>query len=168
MTKSKKWTKALGAVGKVIAVLPDTTEIIGRAIDNTRPIIENELKRHHDHSDSLIELDNVVHLDIKDAKKLLENQGFVVREILENPQVKYATLTANQVIKVHPRTKRAKIGSLVKLYYLDQRAINASAIIETQKREKSEQLTKKVAESLTGAKSFFDRKEKTRKDVTPK
>ncbi len=72
------------------------------------------------------------------------------------------------MIKVHPRTKRAKIGSLVKLYYLDQRAINASAIIETQKREKSEQLTKKVAESLTGAKSFFDKKEKTRKDVTPK
>ena len=37
---SKKLTKSLGPIGKLISIIPDTTELIGKAIDNSRPINE--------------------------------------------------------------------------------------------------------------------------------
>lgn len=40
---SKKLTKSLGPIGKLISIIPDTTELIGKAIDNSRPIIEKNL-----------------------------------------------------------------------------------------------------------------------------
>lgn len=45
---SKKLTKSLGPIGKLISIIPDTTELIGKAIDNSRPIIEKELDRRHE------------------------------------------------------------------------------------------------------------------------
>lgn len=167
MAKSKKWTKVLGTVGKVISVLPDTTEIIGRAIDNTRPIIKKELDRHNDRKTAYTDLDNVIHLDVQDATQILENQGFLVRSITVNPNAKYADAPANQVINMYPRSKTAKIGSLIKLYYVDQEVLNASSILANEQREKTEKLGKKVFDSLNGAKTIFDNK-KNRKDVTPK
>lgn len=166
MVKNSKWTKALGSVSKVIAVLPDTTQIIGKAIDNTRPIIEKELDRHNDRKTAYIELNNVIHLDFEDAKEILENQGFLVRGITVNPNVKYANAPLNQVVRMYPRTKKAKVGSLVKLYYTDQEVVNASYILAEEQREKNEQLGQKVVDTVTGVKSVFKQK-KTPKDVTP-
>lgn len=40
MAKLSKFSKSLGAFGKIISVIPDTTELIGKGMDNTRPIIE--------------------------------------------------------------------------------------------------------------------------------
>ncbi|GAA0053791.1 hypothetical protein ScFU53_07250 [Streptococcus canis] len=44
----KKIIKAFGAVGKLISIIPDTTEIIGKTIDNSRPIIEKRMEPKHE------------------------------------------------------------------------------------------------------------------------
>ncbi|MGT2960224.1 PASTA domain-containing protein [Streptococcus caballi] len=168
MSQKTKWAKALGTVGKVMAVLPDTTEIIGRAIDNTRPIIEKELDRRNDLKKHYIDLDNVIHLDITDAKQHLEKQGFIVRAITENPHPKYANTPVNQVVNMYPRSKKARSGALIKLYYVDDTVLNASSILINEQEHRKEELGQKVVESLTGVKDLFDKKKKSRKDVTPK
>ena len=160
MGKSIKWTKALGTFGKIVSVLPDTTEIIGKTIDNTRPIIEKELERHHNYKNSFIHLDNVVHLDVSDAKNHLEKQGFIVREILATPLAKYTNAAPRQVVNMVPKTKKAKAGSLIKLYYLNETAINASIILAKDKSTKTEQFGQKVNQSLIGVKNFFPKKKK--------
>lgn len=39
----KRIRKALGVVGKLMSIVPDTTEIIGKTIDNSRPIISKNV-----------------------------------------------------------------------------------------------------------------------------
>lgn len=53
---SKKSTKSLGPIGKLISIIPDTTELIGKAIDNSRPIIEKELDRRHEKNRLILSL----------------------------------------------------------------------------------------------------------------
>lgn len=53
---SKKLTKYLGPIGKLISIIPDTTELIGKAIDNSRPIIEKELDRRHEKNRLILSL----------------------------------------------------------------------------------------------------------------
>lgn len=53
---SKKLTKSLGSIGKLISIIPDTTELIGKAIDNSRPIIEKELDRRHEKNRLILSL----------------------------------------------------------------------------------------------------------------
>lgn len=42
----KRIRKALGVVGKLMSIVPDTTEIIGKTIDNSRPIIEKRMEQN--------------------------------------------------------------------------------------------------------------------------
>lgn len=114
---SKKLTKSLGPIGKLISIIPDTTELIGKAIDNSRPIIEKELDRRHEKKQTYTQLDNVVHLDINDAQVYLEQRHFNVSRIVAEPNSKWATLHPNQVVNMSPKAGRVRIGSLVKLYY---------------------------------------------------
>lgn len=53
---SKKLIKSLGPIGKLISIIPDTTELIGKAIDNSRPIIEKELDRRHEKNRLILSL----------------------------------------------------------------------------------------------------------------
>lgn len=53
---SKKLTKSLEPIGKLISIIPDTTELIGKAIDNSRPIIEKELDRRHEKNRLILSL----------------------------------------------------------------------------------------------------------------
>lgn len=53
---SKKLTKSLGPIGKLISIIPDTTELIGKAIDNSRPIIEKELDHRHEKNRLILSL----------------------------------------------------------------------------------------------------------------
>ncbi|AUP34815.1 hypothetical protein SaSA346_0836 [Streptococcus agalactiae] len=116
---SKKLTKSLGPIGKLISIIPDTTELIGKAIDNSRPIIEKELDRRHEKKkQTYTQLDNVVHLDINDAQVYLEQRHFNVSRIVAEPNSKWATLHPNQVVNMSPKAGRVRIGSLVKLYYI--------------------------------------------------
>lgn len=117
---SKKLTKSLGPIGKLISIIPDTTELIGKAIDNSRPIIEKELDRRHEKKQTYTQLDNVVHLDINDAQVYLEQRHFNVSRIVAEPNSKWATLHPNQVVNMSPKAGRVRIGSLVKLYYIQR------------------------------------------------
>lgn len=73
----KKMDQSTGDCRKShLRCLPDTTEIIGRAIDNTRPIIEKELDRHNDRKTAYTDLDNVIHLDVQDATQIFRKSRF--------------------------------------------------------------------------------------------
>ncbi|MEX2805533.1 PASTA domain-containing protein [Streptococcus sp. H31] len=168
MAKRKNWIKKLNRAGKIISILPDTTEIINRAVDNTRPIIEKELDRHHERQEAYKEIDNVLHLNVEEAKKHLENQGFTVSMIPATPQIKYAKFLPNQVVSMYPKKKKAKLGSLIKLYYLDQASLNANIILLNEQKSKVQRFGRTLSNPLKRGKKIFPKKTKHPKDVTPK
>lgn len=131
---SKKLTKSLGPIGKLISIIPDTTELIGKAIDNSRPIIEKE---------------NVVHLDINDAQVYLEQRHFNVSRIVAEPNSKWATLHPNQVVNMSPKAGRVRIGSLVKLYYITEDILEESKTLLLSKSEKSKARQQRLTEVLS-------------------
>ncbi|MGI1782505.1 PASTA domain-containing protein, partial [Streptococcus uberis] len=81
MAKLSKFSKSLGAFGKIISVIPDTTELIGKGMDNTRPIIEKYMDQRQARQESLRTVDDVINLPLDQAKEHLEKQGFVVASI---------------------------------------------------------------------------------------
>ncbi|EKS22199.1 hypothetical protein HMPREF9318_00397 [Streptococcus urinalis FB127-CNA-2] len=117
MASSKgKLKKVLGPVSKVISVIPDTTEIINKTIDNTRPIIEKHMDQRHEKQMNLVKLDDVVNLPVDEAKAHLETLGFVVSRILVKPEAKYHNAQLNEVVRMSPTSSKEPKGSLVKLY----------------------------------------------------
>ncbi|AXQ78692.1 hypothetical protein DDV21_006170 [Streptococcus chenjunshii] len=168
MAKRKNWIKKLSRVSKIVSVLPDATEIINRAVDNTRPIIEKELDRHHERQEAYREIDNVLHLNVEEAKRHLENQGFTVSKIPATPHIKYAKAFPNQVVSMYPKKRKAKLGSLVKLYYLDQATINASIILLNEQKSRVQRFGRTFSNSLKHGKKKFPKKHRKPKDVTPK
>lgn len=111
--------KLLGSVGKVFGLL-DTVDIVGKVTDSTIPLIDKALDRHHEHRRSLIRLDNLIHMDLFEAKAHLEQQGFIVSTILAKPSKKYQQAKVNEVVDMSPKSGKLPAGSLIKLYYLDQ------------------------------------------------
>ncbi|MBF7093801.1 PASTA domain-containing protein [Streptococcus sp. HF-1907] len=159
--KTRKWTKSLGTVGKLISVIPDTTEIIGKAIDNTRPIIEKELERRQEYKQSFTQLDDVVHLPVAEARQHLESKGFVVACILATPHVKWASAKDHQVVKMSPKPSKVKIGSLIKLYYVTDTVITGSKQLLVEKQERQAQLQNKATDILKSPKNLFKKTQKT-------
>ncbi|HGI4296004.1 TPA: PASTA domain-containing protein [Streptococcus agalactiae] len=146
---SKKLTKSLGPIGKLISIIPDTTELIGKAIDNSRPIIEKELDRRHEKKQTYTQLDNVVHLDINDAQVYLEQRHFNVSRIVAEPNSKWTTLHPNQVVNMSPKAGRVRIGSLVKLYYITEDILEESKTLLLSKSEKSKARQQRLTEVLS-------------------
>lgn len=49
MPKTKlKLSRKLGSVGRLFSIIPDTTAIINKTIDNSRPIIEKHMDQRHE------------------------------------------------------------------------------------------------------------------------
>ncbi|TWS95578.1 PASTA domain-containing protein [Streptococcus sp. sy018] len=115
--------KLLGNVSKVFGLL-DTVDIVSKVTDSTIPLIDKALDRHHEHRRSLVRLDNLVHMDLFEAKAHLEQQGFIVSTILAKPSKKYQQAKINEVVEMSPKSGKLPIGSLVKLYYLDHSLMN--------------------------------------------
>lgn len=72
MVKSRRFTKSLGTFGKMISIIPDTTELIGKAMDNTRPIVEKHMEQRQQKQENLRIIDDVINLSVDDAKAHLE------------------------------------------------------------------------------------------------
>lgn len=141
---SKTWSKALGTVGKALAIIPDTTALISKGIEELSPIVKTELDRRHEHKQSLISLDDVRHLDITEAKAILENKGFTVSLILAQPQAKYGKERPQTVLEQVPKSGKFPPGKLVKLYYLDQEGKEISQDLAQKETRQTDDLLKFV------------------------
>ncbi|MGT2907577.1 PASTA domain-containing protein [Streptococcus dentiloxodontae] len=126
MASKSKWIKGLGAVGRILSVIPDTTEIIGRAIENTSPIIQKELDRRHARKSALLTLDDVRHLDVNLAKEHLESKGFTVITVLAKASQRWSRSRCNEVVRMVPRAGKVAPDSLIKLYYLNEELLAES------------------------------------------
>lgn len=148
MARSRKLTKSLGALGKIISVIPDTTELIGKGMDNTRPIIEKYMDQRQAHQESLRTVDDVINLPLDQAKEHLEKQGFVVASIPAKPDKKWLTASINEVVSMSPRAGRHRLGSLVKLYYVTIEVLEKSQSLLDQDNLKKVERNQKIADTL--------------------
>lgn len=148
MARSRKLTKSLGALGKIISVIPDTTELIGKGMDNTRPIIEKYMDQRQAHQESLRTVDDVINLPLDQAKEHLEKQGFVVASIPAKPDEKWLTASINEVVSMSPRAGRHRLGSLVKLYYVTIEVLEKSQSLLDQDNLKKVERNQKIADTL--------------------
>ena len=148
MARSRKLTKSLGALGKIISVIPDTTELIGKGMDNTRPIIEKYMDQRQARQESLRTVDDVINLPLDQAKEHLEKQGFVVASIPAKPDKKWLTASINEVVSMSPRAGRHRLGSLVKLYYVTTEVLEKSQSLLDQDNLKKVERNQKIAGTL--------------------
>lgn len=131
-----KLKKTVGNLGKLISVIPDTTELIVKTIENARPIIEKQLDRRHDLKSSLVQLDDVVHLNIDDAKNIIEKKGLHTVAILSHPNIKYINYEKHQVVKMVPKSGKYPKDTLVKLYYVNDTTLSKSKDLFLEKKRK--------------------------------
>lgn len=148
MAKLSKFSKSLGAFGKIISVIPDTTELIGKGMDNTRPIIEKYMDQRQARQERLRTVDDVINLPLDQAKEHLEKQGFVVASIPAKPDKKWLTASINEVVSMSPRTGRHRLGSLVKLYYVTTEVLEKSQSLLEQDNLKKVERNQKIADTL--------------------
>lgn len=164
-----KLKKAFGSVGKLISIIPDTTELIGKTIENTRPIIEKELDRRHTYKNSLVRLDDVIHLDINEAKEFLEHKGFKVVTVLAQPSIKYVDFERHQVVKMLPSSGKYTENTLVKLYYVNDTILAKSQDLSLEKQIKKQEQQDKLAQLLKKPTFSFKMKKNNEQpdEVTP-
>lgn len=148
---AKKIGKLLGAVGNLLAI-PDAIDAVKHVTDKATPIIEKELDRRHEHKMSLIQLDDVQHVPLDYAQKLLEDRGFTVLPILAKPHPKYANEHSMEVIAMHPRAGNYKPETLVKLYFVSDEVITQSQELKKTTRNNLENLQKNVNKQLDSLK----------------
>ncbi|MDY3024573.1 PASTA domain-containing protein [Streptococcus hyovaginalis] len=156
MPKTKlKLSRKLGSVGRLFSIIPDTTAIINKTIDNSRPIIEKHMDQRHEKQMSLIKIDNVVNLPLEEAKEHLERQGFVVSAILAKPSKKLAQVHLNEVVHMIPKSGKHLKGSLVKLYYVDLDVINASQELIDEETRRIVERNQTIADSFESVKNVI-------------
>lgn len=126
MVKISKFSKSLGVFGKIISIIPDTTEIIGKGLDNGRPIVEKYMDQKQAREEKLKSLDNVINLPVEEARQHLEKQGFVVATIPVRPNKKWLKASLDEVVIMSPRSGKLPVGSLVKLYYVTTEVLEKS------------------------------------------
>ncbi|MGT2828117.1 hypothetical protein AB6M97_03755 [Streptococcus hillyeri] len=144
---AKKIGKLLGAVGNLLAI-PDAIDAVKHVTDKATPIIEKELDRRHEHKKSLIQLDDVQHVPLDYAQKLLENRGFTVLPILAKAHPKYANERPLEVVAMHPRAGNYKPETLVKLYFVNEDIINQSNELKKTTTDNLANLQKNLAKPL--------------------
>ncbi|EFR45393.1 PASTA domain-containing protein [Streptococcus pseudoporcinus] len=155
MARKVKLSKSLGRLAKVISIIPDTTELIGKGIDNGRPIVEKYMDQKQQREESLKSLDNVISLPLAQARSHLEKQGFVVATIPARPNKKWLKASLDEVVIMSPKSGKLPLGSLVKLYYITYDVLEKSQEILDQENLRIVERNQKIAsifESLKHAK----------------
>lgn len=148
MVKISKFSKSLGVFGKIISIIPDTTEIIGKGLDNGRPIVEKYMDQKQAREEKLKSLDNVINLPVEEARQHLEIQGFVVATIPVRPDKKWLKASLDEVVIMSPRSGKLPVGSLVKLYYVTYDVLEKSQEILDQDNLKKVERNQKIADTL--------------------
>ncbi|WP_422802289.1 PASTA domain-containing protein [Streptococcus thoraltensis] len=161
MVKTKlKMPRKLGSVGRLFSIIPDTTAIISKTIENGRPIIEKHMEQRHERQMSLVKIDNVVNLTLDEARQHLENQGFVVSSIPAKPAKKYARARENEVVQMFPKSGKQPKGYLVKLYYVNLDIINASQELIDEETRRTVERNQAISDTFENVKNVipFNRK----------
>lgn len=148
MVKISKFSKSLGVFGKIISIIPDTTEIIGKGLHNGRPIVEKYMDQKQAREEKLKSLDNVINLPVEEARQHLEKQGFVVATIPVRPDKKWLKASLDEVVIMSPRSGKLPVGSLVKLYYVTYDVLEKSQEILDQDNLKKVERNQKIADTL--------------------
>ncbi|MCK1227417.1 PASTA domain-containing protein [Streptococcus uberis] len=148
MVKISKFSKSLGVFGKIISIIPDTTEIIGKGLDNGRPIVEKYMDQKQAREEKLKSLDNVINLPVEEARQHLEKQGFVVATIPVRPDKKWLKASLDEVVIMSPRSGKLPVGSLVKLYYVTTEVLEKSQSLLDQDNLKKVERNQKIADTL--------------------
>ncbi|MCK1234740.1 PASTA domain-containing protein [Streptococcus uberis] len=148
MAKLSKFSKSLGVFGKIISIIPDTTEIIGKGLDNGRPIVEKYMDQKQAREEKLKSLDNVINLPVEEARQHLEKQGFVVATIPVRPDKKWLKASLDEVVIMSPRSGKLPVGSLVKLYYVTYDVLEKSQEILDQDNLIKVERNQKIADTL--------------------
>lgn len=152
MVKKRRLTNSLGTLGKVISFIPDTTELIGKGMENTRPIVEKYMDQRHQRQENLRRLDDVVNISLDDAKAHIEKQGFIVCTIPARPDKHYADCKLNEVITMSPKSGKYPQGSLVKLYFADLNMLEKSQELRDKDTLHSVEFNQKVADAIENVK----------------
>lgn len=148
MVKISKFSKSLGVFGKIISIIPDTTEIIGKGLDNGRPIVEKYMDQKQAREEKLKSLDNVINLSVEEARQHLEKQGFVVATIPVRPDKKWLKASLDEVVIMSPRSGKLPVGSLVKLYYVTYDVLEKSQAIFDQENLRTVERNQKIADTF--------------------
>ncbi|OHY30439.1 hypothetical protein BI362_03995 [Streptococcus parauberis] len=152
MVKKRRLTNSLGTLGKVISFIPDTTELIGKGMENTRPIVEKYMDQRHQRQENLRRLDDVVNISLDDAKAHIEKQGFIVATIPARPDKHHADCKLNEVITMSPKSGKYPQGSLVKLYFADLNMLEKSQELRDKDTLRSVEFNQKVADAIENVK----------------
>ncbi|KHD46690.1 PASTA domain-containing protein [Streptococcus hongkongensis] len=161
MVKKRRLTNSLGALGKLISVIPDTTELIGKGMDNTRPIVEKYMDQRHQRQENLRRLDDVINIPLEDAKAHLEKQGFIVASIPARPDKHLADFRLNEVVAMSPKSGKYPQGSLIKLYFADINVLEKSTELRDKDTLRTVEFNQKVADTIDNVKHIrfpFNRK----------
>lgn len=150
-----KITRQLGAVGKLFSIIPDTTAIINKAMDNGRPIIEKHMEQRQEKKKSLVKIDNVIDLPIDEARTFLESKGFIVSTILAKPNKKLSQSRPNEVVKMFPKPGKQSKGSLVKLFYVNDDIIETSRELIREETRRKEEINHSINESIKNIKNII-------------
>lgn len=138
----------MGAFGKLISIIPDTTEIIGKTIDNTRPIIEKHMEQKHEKNMQMTHLDDVINLPVDKAQSHLEQLGFVVATLPVKPHKKWLSASLDEVVQMSLRPGKHKKGSLVKLYYITMDVLDRSQELLDKETLKTVERNQKIADTF--------------------
>ncbi|CAM4078614.1 hypothetical protein AT575_03565 [Streptococcus penaeicida] len=161
MVKISKFSKSFGVFGKIISIIPDTTEIIGKGLDNGRPIVEKYMDQKQAREEKLKSLDNVINLPVEEARQHLEKQGFIVATIPVRPDKKWLKASLDEVVIMSPRSGKLPVGSLVKLYYITYDVLEKSQEILDQENLRVVERNQKIADTFDSFKHIklpFSRK----------
>ncbi|MGT2887340.1 PASTA domain-containing protein [Streptococcus didelphis] len=148
MAKKIKLRRSFGTLGKLFTIIPDTTELIGKGMENTRPIIEKYMDQRQKRLEGLKTIDDVINLPVDDAEAHLEKQGFVVATIPAKPNKKWLEAGLNEVVSMSPRAGKHKIGSLIKLYYVNLDVLEKSQSLLEEDNLKIVERNQKISDTL--------------------
>jgi len=154
MVRARKFTKSFGTLGKIISIIPDSTELIGKGIDNTRPIVEKYMDQRHQRHENLRKVDDVLNLPLDEAKAHLEKSGFVVASIPAKADKKWIDSRLNEVVIMSPKSSKQPLGSLVKLYYVTIDTLEKSQAIKDSETLRHVEFNQKIADSFDHLKNI--------------
>ena len=116
----------LGKTGRILGMIPNMTETINATIETSGPLIDKAMEHHYETKRNLIAVPNVIDMQVSDAKNYLESLGISVSTLLEKPNRKLRMKSAGEVVNMNPKSGRVKVGSLIKIYYVDEMVIEES------------------------------------------
>lgn len=155
-TLFQKAGKALGTVGNVLAIF-DAVAMVDKVTGHAAPLVDKAIDRHYDSQKDLISLQDLTDLDRELASQHLTAMGLVVVELIAKPKKAYAHHQLGQVVQMVPRQGKLRKGSMVKLYYLDEKSLAQSQKLLADEQKRQQELKDRLKKQVTEAKKALNK-----------